>query len=77
MGIIMCVAAPGIVEEIKGETAKINYGGNIISACAGLVNVKAGDYVLVHAGMIIQKIDKSEAEKMIELFNELEELGNA
>lgn len=73
----MCVASPGIVEEINGETAKINYGGNIVSACAGLVKVEAGDYVLVHAGMIIQKIDKSEAEKMIELFNELEELGNA
>lgn len=73
----MCVAAPGIIEEINGETAKVNYGGNIVSACAGLVEVKVGDYVLVHAGMIIQKLDKSEAEKMIELFSELEELGNA
>ena len=73
----MCVAAPGIVEEINGNTAKINYGGNIVSACSGLVEVKVGDYVLVHAGMIIQKLDKSEAEKMIELFDELEELGNA
>lgn len=77
MVIIMCVAAPGIIEEINGETAKVNYGGNIVSACAGLVEVKVGDYVLVHAGMIIQKLDKSEAEKMIELFSELEELGNA
>lgn len=73
----MCVAAPGIVEEINGNMAKINYNGNIVTANAGLVDVSVGDSVLVHAGMIIQKLDKDEAEKMAELFSELEELGNA
>lgn len=73
----MCVAAPGIVEEINGNMAKINYNGNIVTANAGLVDVSVGDCVLVHAGMIIQKLDKDEAEKMAELFAELEELGNA
>lgn len=73
----MCVAAPGIVESVKNNTAKINYNGNIVNADAGLIKVAAGDCVLVHAGMIIQKLDKSEAEKMTELFKELEELGNA
>lgn len=73
----MCVAAPGIVEEINGNTAKINFNGNIVNANAGLLEVAVGDCVLVHAGMIIQKLDKSEAEKMTELFRELEELGNA
>lgn len=73
----MCVAAPGIVEEINGNIAKINYNGNIVTANAGLVDVAVGDCVLVHAGMIIQKLDKDEAEKMAELFAELEELGNA
>lgn len=73
----MCVAAQGIVEEINGSMAKINYNGNIVTANAGLVDVSVGDSVLVHAGMIIQKLDKDEAEKMAELFAELEELGNA
>lgn len=73
----MCVAAPGIVEEINGNTAKINFNGNIVNANAGLLEVAVGDCVLVHAGMIIQKLEKSEAEKMTELFRELEELGNA
>lgn len=73
----MCVAAPGIVEEINGSIAKVNYNGNIVTANAGLIDVSVGDCVLVHAGMIIQKLDKDEAEKMAELFAELEELGNA
>lgn len=72
----MCVAAPGIVESVRDNVAKINYNGNIINANAGLIEVAEGDYVLVHAGMIIQKLDKSEGEKMTELFKELEELGN-
>lgn len=73
----MCVAAPGIVESVSDNIAKINYNGNIVNANAGLIEVSAGDHVLVHAGMIIQKLDKSEAEKLTELFKELEELGNA
>lgn len=73
----MCVAAPGIVESVGDNIAKINYNGNIVNANAGLIKVTAGDYVLVHAGMIIQKLDKTEADKMTELFKELEELGNA
>lgn len=73
----MCVAAPGIVEEINGNIAKINYSGNIVKANAGLIKVAVGDWALVHAGMIIQKLDKDEVKKMKELFDELEELGNA
>lgn len=73
----MCVAAPGIVESIDGHNARINYNGNIVTANAGLIKVEVGDNVLVHAGMIIQKLSKSEAEKMTELFRELEELGDA
>ncbi len=72
----MCVASPGIVESVNGNTARINYNGNIVTANAGLIKVEKGDNVLVHAGMIIQKLNKSEAEKMAELFRELEELGN-
>jgi len=72
----MCVASPGIVESVSGNTARINYNGNIVTANAGLIKVEKGDNVLVHAGMIIQKLTKSEAEKMTELFRELEELGN-
>ncbi|MGN0163010.1 MAG: HypC/HybG/HupF family hydrogenase formation chaperone [Candidatus Ornithomonoglobus sp.] len=73
----MCVAAPGLVRSIDNNIAKIDYSGNIVEANAGLVKVKPGDYVLVHAGLVIQKINEREAKEMTELFNTLEELGNA
>ncbi len=71
----MCVAAPGKIIEIDGNTAKIDYSSNITTVNKGIVDCKVGDWVLVHAGLIIQVLPKNEAEYMVELFNELEELG--
>lgn len=73
----MCVAAPGRVVEIKDNIATVDYSGNLTKANAGVVNAAVGDYVLVHAGLIIQKISQSEAKEMEELFSMLEEMGNA
>lgn len=71
----MCVAAPGRIIEIDGNTAKIDYSSNITTVNKGIIDCKVGDWVLVHAGLIIQVLPENEAEYMIELFNELEELG--
>ena len=71
----MCVAAPGKIIEIDGNTAKIDYPPNITTVNKGIVDCKVGDWVLVHAGLIIQVLPENEAEYMVELFNELEELG--
>ena len=73
----MCVAAPGRITELNGTEATIDYNGNTVKANAGVIDVSVGDYVLVHAGLIIQKISQSEAEEMNELFGMLEELGDA
>ncbi len=70
----MCVAAPGKVIEINGDTAVIDYNGNKVKANKGIVDVKIGDYALVHAGLIIQVLPEDEAKSMIELFEELGEL---
>ena len=70
----MCVAAPGKVISVEDGYAKVDYDGNIIKAHAGIVSGKPGDYVLVHAGMIIQTIKQQEAEEMTALFKELEEI---
>lgn len=70
----MCVAAPGKVTQINGSTAVVDYNGNKISADIGIVDVKPGDYVLVHAGLVIQVLPEDEAQNMIEIFNELGEL---
>lgn len=70
----MCVAAPGKVIEINDDTAVIDYNGNKVNANKGIVDVKIGDYVLVHAGLIIQVLPEDEAKNMLELFEELGEL---
>ncbi len=70
----MCVAAPGKVIEINGDTAVIAYNGNKVNANKGIVDIKIGDYVLVHAGLIIQVLPEDEAKNMLELFEELSEL---
>ncbi len=67
----MCVALPGEVKEIKDGYAVVDFSGNTVNAATGLVDVAVGDRVLVHAGCIIQKVQKEEAEELEELFAEL------
>lgn len=70
----MCVAAPGKIIEINGNHAKIEYSSNITQANIGIVNAKVGDWVLVHAGLVIQVLPEDEAKYMTDLFNDLEEI---
>jgi len=69
----MCVAFPGKVIEINDEFGKVDFGNGTIrdNILLSLVNVKVGDYVLVHAGYAIQVVDEEEARKSIELWNEM------
>lgn len=71
----MCVASPGKITEINGDTATVDYSGNKTSAALGIVDAKVGDWVLVHAGLVIQVLPDNEAEYMRELFNDLEQLS--
>lgn len=71
----MCVAIPGTIIELDGTKARVDFNGNIVNAEAGLVNVKVGDKVLVHAGLIIQTMDDKMADEMEELFREIEGLS--
>ena len=67
----MCLAIPGKIISIdkKKEHASIDYGdGTKRSANVSLVNVKIGDYVLVHAGFAIQVLDEKEAKETLSLF---------
>lgn len=71
----MCVAAPGKIIEINNDTATIDYNGNKVNANKGIVDVNIGDWVLVHAGLIIQVLPEDEVQNMIDIFNELGELS--
>ncbi|MBR4832209.1 MAG: HypC/HybG/HupF family hydrogenase formation chaperone [Butyrivibrio sp.] len=70
----MCVALPGTVIELDGTKATVDFSGNTVAAEAGLVDVKVGDKVLVHAGCIIQKMDEELAKETMDLFKEIEDL---
>ncbi len=69
----MCVAVPGKVIEISGNTARINVMGNVTEADIRLVSAKPGDYVLLHAGCVLEVMKKDAAEELLELFQELGE----
>lgn len=61
------LAQPGKVVEIQGETATVDLGGGtLVNANIALVEVKTGDYVLVHAGCVLRVIDLGEAERMLD-----------
>ena len=72
----MCLGLPAKVVNIAGNNAEVEMMGVINNISIELLdNVKAGDYVLVHAGCAIQFVDQEEAAKTIEIFNEIRELG--
>ena len=69
----MCVAMPGKVIEVYEKDALVDFSGKRVRAIAGLVPVAVGDYVLVHAGCILQKLSAGEAQDLMDLFEEIEE----
>lgn len=68
----MCVAIPGKVLSIDDGKAIVDFSGNQVTAYIGLVKAEVGDYVLVHAGCVIQTMKQREAEEIMELMNGLE-----
>lgn len=68
----MCLGVPARIEAIEGNDAKVNIAGNILRASLDLLDdMKVGDYVLVHAGYAIQKVDEYEAKQTLELLKAL------
>jgi len=70
----MCLAIPGKIIDLKNTTAKVDFNGIKRNADISLVeNVSEGDYVLVHVGFAIQKVDKEVAQESYRLLADLEE----
>jgi hydrogenase expression/formation protein HypC len=73
----MCLGIPGKVVEIRDDEtlrmAKIDFGGVRKEAClAYLPEVVVGDYVIVHVGFAISKLDEEEALKTLEVLHLLD-----
>ena len=67
----MCVAYPGKVLGVNGRTAEVDFDGNVASVNIGLVDVKTGDYVLVHAGMALEAMNEEKARGLLETWEQL------
>ncbi len=67
----MCLSVPAEVLEITENRAKVSVGGATYFAGLHLVDdVQVGDYILLHSGYAIQKIDPEEAQETLKLLEE-------
>ncbi len=69
----MCLAIPALVERLTSEeNAIVNLAGVRKEISLALVDhVVPGDYVIVHVGFALQKLDPDEAEQTLLLFDEM------
>ncbi|MCD6108465.1 MAG: HypC/HybG/HupF family hydrogenase formation chaperone [Thermoplasmata archaeon] len=70
----MCLAVPAKVTKILNERgyALVDYGGGVTRKVnISLVSVREGDYVMIHAGFAIEKLDEERAKETINIFKEM------
>ncbi|MEM2098637.1 MAG: HypC/HybG/HupF family hydrogenase formation chaperone [Candidatus Bathyarchaeia archaeon] len=68
----MCLAIPARVVSVDGDKAKVDFGEGVLREVnVSLVDAKVGDYVLVHAGYAIQRMDAEDALETLALWNKI------
>src|SRR6516165_3334977 len=78
---IMCLAIPGklieVTENPQGvRMGKANFGGIVKQVCLEYTpEANAGDYVLVHVGFALSKVDEDEAARTYQLLEEMAQLA--
>jgi hydrogenase expression/formation protein HypC len=76
----MCLAIPGKVTSISGEdpllrSGKVDFGGVLKEVSLAYVpEVMVGDYVIVHVGFALSRVDEAEANQVFEYLREMQEL---
>ncbi len=77
----MCLAVPGKIVSVAGvdpleRVGKIDFGGIFKQASLAYVpEAQVGDYVIVHVGFALSRVDEDEAKKIFEYLRQMEELG--
>lgn len=77
----MCLAIPGKIVEIvdqENRIAKVEVGGVKRNVNIGMLEedeVRVGDYVLIHVGFAMSKVDEQEAEETLRVLKEIGEFG--
>jgi len=77
----MCLGVPGKVLETYETNGmrmgKVDFGGVVKESClVYLPDVAVGDYVIVHVGFAITKLDEDEARQTVEMLTELDGLSS-
>ena len=76
----MCLAIPGQIQSIEGteplqRKGRVSFGGVIKEVSLAYVpEVGVGDYVIVHVGFAISKLDEQEARQVFEYLKQMDEL---
>lgn len=70
----MCLGVPGKIVEIMGNTARVDVGGFLREISLDLCpHVSTGEYVLIHTGFAIQKVDEEDAKETLALLQKMAE----
>ena len=78
----MCLAIPGKITSISGEdplmrTGKVDFGGILKEVSLAYVpEAKLGDYVIVHVGFALNRVDEEEAKQVFEYLRQMQELSD-
>jgi hydrogenase expression/formation protein HypC len=74
----MCLAIPAEVIQIQDEMAWVRVGEAVRKAALTLVpDVRLGDYVIVHAGFALHRVDPEEAREALRLLREVAQMADA
>ncbi len=69
----MCLAIPARIVEIDGHRARVEVSGVVREASLMMLpEAQIGDYVIMHAGFAIQRLDEEEALATLDLFAQME-----
>ena len=76
----MCLAIPGKIVEFHEShgvrMSKVDFGGITREACLEYIpDAKLGDYVMVHVGFAISKVDEDEAARTYQYLQEMDQLA--
>jgi hydrogenase expression/formation protein HypC len=79
----MCLGVPGRVLEIEPNSlgmtmGRVSFGDIAKEVCLAYVpEAQVGDYVIVHAGFAISRLDEAEAMEVFDLLSQMEEVASA
>jgi hydrogenase expression/formation protein HypC len=77
----MCLAIPGKIASISGDdplmrTGKVDFGGILKEVSLAYVpEATVGDYVIVHVGFALSRVDDAEAQQVFAYLREMQELS--